>query len=91
MRRAFLALLGVGIALILLALPLWRVTRTARCSGSGVSERAPSGVPCDPRLYLPFGDLALGITVVGLFAILTALGVVAVWIIGRARALDAAA
>ena len=65
-RRRVLLLVGAGLSLVLISIPLWRVTRSADCSGRGHIELQPrGGVPCDPRLYLPFGDLALGLVILG--------------------------
>jgi hypothetical protein len=58
-----------GVLALLAASPLWRVTR-ADTSG------CRPGIPCDPSLYLPFGSLALGLTIVGAVALL----VVGAWL-----------
>lgn len=58
MRRVIAWLVVVGAGLLLIAWPLWHVTRPDT-SGCG------SGVPCDPSLYLPFGSIALVLTLVG--------------------------
>ena len=74
MRRAWVVLLALGIASILVAIPLWHITRqdTSGCQ---------SGVPCDPRLLLPYGGPATVLTLFGvgtLFVALVALTVILV-------------
>jgi hypothetical protein len=87
--RKFLLLVGAGLSLVLVSIPLWRVTRAADCSGRGQIELQPhGGAPCDPRLYLPFGDLALGLVILGGIALLVAAGLLIVWGFQRVRALD---
>jgi hypothetical protein len=73
MRRSILLLVGSGLGLLLISLPLWSVTRTSDCTGEIVSESHPSTVPCDPRLHLPFGDLALVIELLGVLLLLAGL------------------
>ena len=72
MRRASLILFGLAAGLFLIALPLSHVTRmdSSGCRG---------GTPCDPAIYLPFGDLALGLSIVAVagVVVLVAVGVVA--------------
>ena len=62
MRRAMAWVAGVGVASLLLAIPLWHVER-ADTSGCA------AGVPCDPRISLPYANLAAAFTVVGTVAI----------------------
>jgi hypothetical protein len=64
MRRTTAWLAGVGVASLLIAIPLWHVER-ADASGCA------TGVPCDPRVYLPYGNLAAALTLVGTAAIVT--------------------
>jgi hypothetical protein len=64
-RRAILWLMLVGGAALVAAWPLWHVVRPDQ---SGCR----SGVPCDPRLVLPFGSLATVLTAASGFALLVA-------------------
>lgn len=82
MRRVTLWLVLVGSAALLASWPLWHITR-ADVSGCG------SGVPCDPGLYLPFGSVALGLTIAGLLALLMATTLVVALLIRGVIRLDA--
>ncbi|MGZ4149355.1 MAG: hypothetical protein ACXVQJ_04890 [Actinomycetota bacterium] len=62
MRRAIAWLAAVGVGTLLLAIPLWHVERIDM---SGCT----AGVPCDPRVYLPYGNVAAALTVLGTLAI----------------------
>jgi hypothetical protein len=61
---------GFAFASFLAGVALFHVTRT---ESSGCSQ----GIPCDPRMYLPFGTLAV-ILVLGSIAILPLLALVMV-------------
>ena len=80
MRRLCLALLGSGLASILVAVPLWHVIRwdTSGC-----------GRPCDPGERLPFAGIAIGLTLFGIVAVLLGLAIVLGGFIAWVRALDA--
>jgi uncharacterized membrane protein (DUF2068 family) len=79
MRRAMAWLAVCGAVALLAAWPLWHVTR-ADTSGCTL------GIPCDPALYLPFGSLALWLTIGGLLALLVvATSLVAVFLRGVIR------
>jgi len=58
-------MLGLAIAALLIAIPLWHVTRSDS-SGCQIHDT----YPCDPRLYLPFGAVAAGLTLFGIFSVL---------------------
>lgn len=78
-RRAMAWLAPCGVIALLAAWALWHVTR-ADMSG------CTSGLPCDPALYLPFGSLALWLTIAGLLALLVvATSLVAIFIRGVIR------
>lgn len=88
-RHRVLLLVGAGLSLVLISIPLWRVTRSADCSGRGqIDLQPPGGIPCDPRLYLPFGDLALGVLILGVAALLVAAVLIIVWGFQHVRVLD---
>jgi hypothetical protein len=88
MRRFCVTPLGLGVAALLIALPLWHVTRLdwAAC-------QIHNTYPCDPREYLPFGAVAAGLTLFGIFAVLVPVtivfGIGFVALARRVRALDA--
>ena len=88
MRRLFAILFGLGAAAILIAVPLWDITRW-----DGAACQIHRTYPCDPREYLPFGAVATGLTLFGIFAVLIpvmiVLGVGFVALARRVRALDA--
>jgi hypothetical protein len=83
--RWLMALLASGVALLLVSLPLWSSTRSADCRDEIVSESHPSKTVCDPRLHLPFGDLALIVTILGVVAMVAAIGVLLAWGLKRVR------
>ena len=87
MRRLFAILFGLGAAAILIAVPLWDITRW-----DGTACQIHRTYPCDPREYLPFGAVATGLTLFGIFAVLIpvmiVLGVGFVAQARRVRALD---
>jgi hypothetical protein len=70
MVRAMAWLGSCGIVALLVAWPLWLITRTD-------TSGCRSGVPCDPALNLPFGSLAFGLTIAGLLVLL----IVAMWLV----------
>ena len=78
MRRAVALVLGVGVGLIVVAVPLGHVTRWTGCE-------SPITFPCDPVPFSPYGNLAAGLTLVGVLAILVALVLGLRMIILRAR------
>lgn len=81
-RRVILWPVLVGGAALLASWPLWHFTR-ADVSG------CRSGVPCDPGLYLPFGSVALGLTIAGVLALLTATTLVVALLLRGVIRLDA--
>ena len=87
MRRPFAILFGLGAAAILIAVPLWEITRW-----DGTACQIHRTYPCDPREYLPFGAVATGLTLFGIFAVLIpvviVLGIGFVALARRLRALD---
>ena len=62
MRRLSTTLIGLGLAAALISIPLWHVTRSD-ASGCHIHHTSP----CDPREYLPFGNVAFGLTPFGIF------------------------
>ena len=84
MRRLSTTLIGLGLAAALISIPLWHVTRW---DSSGCQIHHTS--PCDPREYLPFGNVAFGLTLFGIFAVIIGLLIVLGAFMGRVRALDA--
>jgi hypothetical protein len=79
MRRAITWLAVCGVAALLAAWPLWHIMR-ADTSGCATSR------PCDPALSLPFGPLALWLTIAGLLALLVVVAsLVAIFIRGVIR------
>jgi hypothetical protein len=88
MRRLWAALLGLGVAALLIAIPFWHVTRED--SSGCVAHRT---YPCDPREVLPLGTLAAGLTYFGIFAIVAVLVVALVFVsaalMSRIRASEA--
>ena len=71
MRRLYAIGLGIGVAALLIAIPLWHVTR----SDSSACQ-IHNTYPCDPRQYLPYGTVAVGLTVFGIMAVLTTVAVI---------------
>jgi len=84
MRRLVMALLGLGLAAILIAIPLWHITRSDS-SGCVIHNT----YPCDPRQYLPFGGIAFALTVFGILSVVAVLAIVLYIGLGRVRAIDA--
>ena len=82
MRRLRTTLIGLGLAAAMMSVPLWHITRID-VAGCQIQH------PCDPHEYLPFGDVALGLTLFGIFAVVIGVALVLGALIARARALDA--
>ena len=74
MRRFCVTVLGLGVAALLIALPLWHVTRLdwAAC-------QIHNTYPCDPREVLPYGTLAAVLTYLGMLAVLVVLAIIIVF------------
>jgi hypothetical protein len=62
-RKAVQWLSIFGVVAFLAAWPLWHVVR------SDVSGCGDRGTVCDPGTYLPYGGVALGLTVMGVLAL----------------------
>ena len=82
--RAAAVLIAIGATLILLAIPLWNVTRF----DYSICDQQKSPV-CHPGEYAPFAPLAFGVAVIGIAAIMAVLVIVLVAGFRRVRALDA--
>jgi Zn-dependent protease len=82
MRRLYTTLIGLGLAAALISVPLWHVTRWD-ASGCQIHH------PCDPRESLPFGSIALGLTLFGIFAVVVGVVIVLGAFVAHVRALDA--
>lgn len=76
MRRVVGVLFVLGTASLLAAIPLWHVTRqdVSMCQ---------AGVPCDPLVFLPYGNLAAVLTLLGIAVILAALVIAAFMFVRR--------
>jgi predicted nucleic acid-binding protein len=75
MRRMVGVLLVFGAASISAAIPLWHITRQ---DASGCQT-----YPCDPLVFLPYGNLAAELTLLGIVVILPALVIAALMLVGR--------
>jgi len=82
--RVLAALVAIGATLVLLAIPLWNVTRF----DSSLCAQQKSPV-CHPRTYARFAPLAFGVAVIGIAALMAVLVIVLVAGFRRVRALDA--
>jgi hypothetical protein len=88
LRRLYVIVLGLGGAALLIAIPLWHVTRW-----DSTGCQIHNTYPCDPRPHLPYGTVATGLTLFGIGAVLIPamiiLGAGLVALTRRVRALDA--
>jgi hypothetical protein len=82
--RASAVLIAIGATLILLAIPLWNVTRSD--SFGCVAQQTH---PCDLKTYTPFAPLAVVLALVGVAAFMAVLVVLLAVGFRRVRALDA--